>query len=313
MNNDIAIELRYHLNFLISELKKENINENVQDRSLKQFVNEILKLRIPFNNETHEVMCEEEYRNNDIDPLNSNGLIFEFFRLLEHPIEIAPAWEREIINIKGDEEKRDIREIELDIVHKLEEILCDDPTGIESPVITALRDIEEKHKIELLNESDGELLSSHITSWDVRSFSDRFHQLVYIDAGYKVFIWDIENQMMHVPELRPAILMRLLIRSNYTPFEFRAIIAVMQDPSEMISLSYVREQVRIRHQDLAEGVKLFFSYESHEQSELKSIMDEFVDKDGEAIIQYLKDNRIHPFKVIKPSDDSPETVQSDNN
>ena len=100
MNNDIAIELRYHLNFLISELKKENINENVQDRSLKQFVNEILKLRIPFNNETHEVMCEEEYRNNDIDPLNSNGLIFEFFRLLEHPIEIAPAWEREIINIK---------------------------------------------------------------------------------------------------------------------------------------------------------------------------------------------------------------------
>ena len=313
MNIEVVIELRSHLHFLIGELKKDNINENVQDRTLNQFVKEILRLRIPFNIETHELMYHEEYHNTDIDPLNPDGLIYEFFRLLEHPIVIAPVWERDIINLKGEKERRDIREIELDIVHRLEEILCDDPTGIESPVITALHDIEEKHKVELFSESDGEVLASHITSWDVRSFSDRLPQLVYIDAGYKVFIWDIENQMMHVPELRPAILFRLLIRSNYTPYEFRAIIAVMQDLSKMFSLSYIRDNIGIRHQDLAEGVRLLFSYEPHELSELQSIMDEFVDRNREPIIQYLKDNRIRPFNVIKPADDSPETPPSDNN
>ncbi len=312
MNSEVVNELRNHLHFLIGELKKDNINENVQDRTLSQFVKEILRLRIPFTNETHEIMCDEEFHNIDIDPLNSNGLVFEFFRLLEHPIETAPPWERDIVNINGKQERRDIREIELDIVHRLEEILCDNPTGVVSPVIVALQDVEERHKVELLSKSKEELLSSHIVSWDLSSFSDKFDQLVFIDAGYKIFIWDIENQMMHVPEQRPAILLRSLIRSNYTPYEFRAIIAIMQDPSKMISLSYVREEIRIRHQDLAEGVTLIFSYEAHEQSELKSIMDDFADKDGEAIIQYLKDNGIRPFNVNKPSDDSPETTPSDN-
>ena len=301
MNIEVVNELRNHLHFLIGELKKDNIDKNVQVRTLSQFVKEILRLRIAFTNEAHELMYDKEYNNTDIDPLNSEGLVFKFFRLLERPIVIAPAWDRDIINLNGKKERRDIREIELDIVHTLEEILCDDPTGLESPVITALRDVEEKHKVELLNETDMELQSSHITTWDICSFSDRLPQLVYIDAGYKVFIWDIENQMMHVPELRPPILFRLLIGSNYTPLEFRAIIAVKQDPTNMLSLSYIRDSVGIRHQELAEGVILLFTYEPHEQSELESMMDEFVDRNGEGIIQYLKDNRIRPFNVNKPS------------
>ena len=312
MNIEVVNELRNHLHFLIGELKKDNIDKNVQVRTLSQFVKEILRLRIAFTNEAHELMYDKEYNNTDIDPLNSEGLVFKFFRLLERPIVIAPAWDRDIINLNGKKERRDIREIELDIVHTLEEILCDDPTGLESPVITALRDVEEKHKVELLNETDMELQSSHITTWDICSFSDRLPQLVYIDAGYKVFIWDIENQMMHVPELRPPILFRLLIGSNYTPLEFRAIIAVKQDPTNMLSLSYIRDSVGIRHQELAEGVILLFTYEPHEQSELESMMDEFVDRNGEAIIQYLKDNRIRPFNVNKPPDDLSETPPSDN-
>ena len=90
----------------------------------------------------------------DIDPNHRDSLVYQFFRLLENPIEEAEPSRQSVKLISGKIENRNIRKIELAIVQRLEKILGTSPTNDADPVTKALQEVEDEHEAELVEKKE---------------------------------------------------------------------------------------------------------------------------------------------------------------